>query len=117
MVSREQFEAWYITQARKQNTALNAWSDDEVRDALMARRPYDQEKYGSYGASGAQTAWEAWQASREAMQLKPVAWMNTDTLAVMQAAAKSTSVRWPVVKLSEWDSKTAHTALCVAPTT
>lgn len=117
MVSREQFEVWYIAQARKQNTALNAWSDDEVRDALMARRPGDQEKYGSYGVPGAQMAWEAWQASREAMQLKPVAWMDTDTLQTMQATAKTSSERWPVVKLSEWDSKTAHTGLCVVPTT
>ena len=117
MVSREQFEAWYINQARKQNTLLNAWRDDEVRDALMARRPDDQEKYGSYGVPGAQMAWEAWQASREAMQLKPVAWMHTDTLKTMQTATKTANERWPVVKLSDWDSKTAYTGLCFSPTT
>ena len=63
---RAEFEAWYIGWARKQNSALVSWTDDEVRDSLMARRPDDQQKYGLYGSGGAQSAWQAWQAARRA---------------------------------------------------
>lgn len=66
MKSQEQFETWFIALSRKQNPALAAWSDEVVRDALMARRPDNQAKYGSYGVPGAQMAWEAWQASSHA---------------------------------------------------
>lgn len=83
--SREEFEAWYIAQARKSVPALKDWSDDEVRDGLMRPR-----RNGEYRIDSAQSAWEAWQAARALpavdkspdMQGKPV-----DKAAILQGPA------------------------------
>lgn len=53
---------------------------------------------------------------RNAAQLTPLAWIHNDTLETMKATDKQAGERWPVVRLSEWDDKSAHTALCIAST-
>ncbi|WP_043003064.1 hypothetical protein [Comamonas testosteroni] len=53
---------------------------------------------------------------RNAAQLIPLAWIHNDTLETMKATDKKVGERWPVVRLSEWDDKSAHTALCIAST-
>lgn len=107
--SREQFEAAVIARLGAMFPA--GTTAEQLRSALLQRGPD-----GDYADRQRAGEWWAWQASREALQLKPVAWMDTDTLQTMQATAKNSCERWPVVKLSEWDNKSAHTALCIAPT-
>jgi hypothetical protein len=53
---------------------------------------------------------------RNAVHVNPIAWIHNDTLETMKATSKQAGERWPVVRLSEFEDKSAHTALCVAPT-
>ena len=107
--SRQQFEAAVI--ARLSALFPNGTSAELMRGAML-QRGLD----GEYADRQRAGEWWAWQASREALQFKPVAWIDSDTLQTMQATGRQPGERWPVVRLSEWEDKSAHTALCVAPT-
>ncbi|WP_441280623.1 hypothetical protein [Tardiphaga sp. 862_B3_N1_1] len=81
--------------------------------ALAALRYYNNECTGHEPSLSVfqQMADEALKATP---QTEPLAWMHTDTLEAMRQTPKAAKTRWPVHRLTEWDSKDGFTPLHIA---